>query len=54
MIIRPLPTYIYLFMKAQNAQPFSLECTKVKLQNNFGIEGLERHAPKYLKCRAKC
>ena len=28
---------MYLFMKAQNALPFSLECTKVKLLilNNF-------------------
>ena len=31
MIIRLQPTYIYLFMEAQNAQPFSLECTKEKL-----------------------
>ena len=39
MIIRLLPTYIHLFMDAQNAQPFSLECTKVKLLilNNFDI-----------------
>ena len=40
MIIRLLPIYIYLFIEAQNAQPFSLECTKVKLLilllNNFG------------------
>ena len=37
MIIRLLPTYIYFFIEAQNAQHFSLECTKVKLLilNNF-------------------
>ena len=36
MIIRLLPTYIYLFMEAQNAQPFHSN-TKVKLLilNNF-------------------
>ena len=34
-----LPTYIYLFMEALNAQPFSLECTKVKrlILNNFDL-----------------
>ena len=39
MIIRLLPTYMYLFIEAQNAQPFSLECTKVKLLklDNFEI-----------------
>ena len=39
MIIRLLPTYVYLFMEAQNAQPFSLECTKEKLLilNNFDL-----------------
>ena len=31
MIIRLLSIYIYVFMEAQNAQPFSLECTEVKL-----------------------
>ena len=38
MIIRLLATYIYLFIEAQKAQTFSLECTKVKLLilNNFG------------------
>ena len=43
MTIRLLPTYIYLFMEAQNAKSFSLECTKVKLLllNNFGYKSLK-------------
>ena len=42
MIIRLLPTYIYFFMEAQNAQPFSIECIKAKLLilNNFGFKYL--------------
>ena len=37
MIIRLLPTYIYLFMEAQNAQPMHSNVQKVELLilNNF-------------------
>ena len=45
MIIRLLPTYIYLFMEAQNA----LEYTKVKLLilNNFDYNDTYNYIYKY-------
>ena len=37
MIFRLLPTYIYLFMEAQNAQPFhsNLQTYKGEIVNNY-------------------
>ena len=37
MIIRLLPTYIYLFMEAQIAQPFHSNVKLLRL-NNFDLE----------------